>query len=51
MRTAIDPTKVDTTVWEFGLRVVNSGNRDLKKQNEERLAQGISYQMYLNGQA
>lgn len=49
VRASIDPNKVDTTVWEFGIRVVNSG-QDLRKQNEERLTQGISYDLYLNGQ-
>ena len=50
VRTTIDPNKVDTAVWEFEIRVVNGNNKELKKQNEERLLNGISYDLYLKGQ-
>ena len=38
-------------LWEFKLNVVNSNNESFKKQNNERIANGISYEMYLNGEA
>ncbi|WP_458397541.1 stalk domain-containing protein [Anaerotignum sp.] len=41
----------ETAAWSFKLKVVNSGNAELQKQEKERIEQGISYDMYLNGQA
>lgn len=41
----------ETAAWSFRLKVVNSGNAELQKQEKERIEQGISYDMYLNGQA
>lgn len=50
VRTTIDSNRVDTAVWEFEIRVVNGNNKELKKQNEERLSNGISYDLYLKEQ-
>ena len=40
-----------TAMWEFKINVVNSNNESFKKQQKERLEKGISYEMYLNGEA
>lgn len=40
-----------TAAWEFKVNVVNETNSNFKQQAKERLENGISYDLYLNGEA
>lgn len=40
-----------TAMWELKISVVNPNNSSFKTQQKERLDNGISYEMYLNGKA
>ena len=42
---------IETAMWNFRLRIVNGSDTSYKAQEKERVANGISYDLYLNGQA
>lgn len=49
VRTNTELNALETAAWEFCVKVVNSDNSELKKQEKERMEKGLSYDLYLNG--